>query len=105
MASSHQMAGYDVAAIREEFPILSRQVRGKPLVYLDNAATSQKPRAVIAALTNYYEQYNSNVHRGLHKLAEEATLARARRSAGSSSFAGAKTRSPRSMPLRKNSKR
>ena len=59
--------------IRKDFPILQRTVHGKPLVYLDNAATSQKPLAVIDALVEYYEQYNSNIHRGLHTLAEEAT--------------------------------
>jgi cysteine desulfurase/selenocysteine lyase len=63
----------DVAAIRRDFPILSREVHGKPLVYLDNAATSQKPRAVIQALTDYYEGYNSNIHRGVHALSMEAT--------------------------------
>ena len=63
----------DVAAIRPDFPILSRDVHGKPLVYLDNAATSQKPRAVIQALTDYYEGYNSNIHRGVHTLSVEAT--------------------------------
>ena len=63
----------DVAAIRRDFPILSREVHGKPLVYLDNAATSQKPRAVIQALTDYYEGYNSNIHRGVHALSVEAT--------------------------------
>lgn len=63
----------NVEAIRREFPILSRQVHGKPLVYLDNAATSQKPRAVIQALVDYYEQFNANIHRGVHALAEEAT--------------------------------
>ena len=64
---------FDVATIRQDFPILDRQVRGKPLVYLDNAATSQKPRVVIEALTHYYESYNSNVHRGIHTLSDEAT--------------------------------
>ena len=64
---------YDVAKIRKDFPILDRQVNGVPLVYLDNAATSQKPRAVIRALSDYYERYNSNVHRGAHTLAIEAT--------------------------------
>ena len=64
---------YDVAKIRKDFPILDRQVNGVPLVYLDNAATSQKPRAVIQALSDYYERYNSNVHRGAHTLAIEAT--------------------------------
>jgi cysteine desulfurase / selenocysteine lyase len=63
----------DVAAIRRDFPILSRRVHDKPLVYLDNAATSQKPRQVIQALVDYYEQTNANIHRGLHTLAEEAT--------------------------------
>jgi cysteine desulfurase/selenocysteine lyase len=63
----------DVAAIRQDFPILARRVHDKPLVYLDNAATSQKPRQVIQALVDYYEQTNANIHRGLHTLAEEAT--------------------------------
>ncbi len=65
----------DVAAIRADFPILRRRVHGKPLVYLDSAATTQKPRAVIDALAGYYENYNANVHRGIHTLAEEATAA------------------------------
>ncbi len=64
---------YDVNAVRKDFPILSRQVNGRPLVYLDNAATSQKPRSVIQALTDYYERYNANVHRGVHTLSVEAT--------------------------------
>ena len=63
----------DAKDIREDFPILARTVYGKPLVYLDNAATSQKPRSVIQALTEYYEGYNSNVHRGVHALSMEAT--------------------------------
>ncbi len=66
---------FDPAAIREDFPILGRTVHGKPLVYLDNAATTQKPRQVIDALVHYYERYNANIHRGLHTLAEEATVA------------------------------
>jgi len=65
----------DVYAIRQQFPILNREVKGRPLVYLDNAATSQKPQAVIDALVNYYTNYNANIHRGIHTLAEEATLA------------------------------
>jgi len=65
----------DVAAIREQFPILQRQVKGKPLVYFDNAATSQKPQVVIDALVDYYSGYNANIHRGIHTLAEEATFA------------------------------
>jgi cysteine desulfurase/selenocysteine lyase len=63
----------DVAAVRSQFPILQRTVKGKPLVYLDNAATTQKPQVVIDALTSYYSGYNANIHRGIHTLAEEAT--------------------------------
>ena len=65
----------NVARIREDFPVLKRQVNDKPLVYFDNAATSQKPNAVIDAIDRYYREYNANIHRGIHKLAEEATLA------------------------------
>ena len=63
----------DVQAIREDFPVLRRKVYDRPLVYLDNAATSQKPQSVIQALVDYYEGYNSNVHRGVHALSMEAT--------------------------------
>lgn len=66
---------YDVQEIRRDFPILEREVNGRMLVYLDNAATSQKPRQVIEALTDYYEHHNANIHRGVHHLAEEATVA------------------------------
>jgi cysteine desulfurase / selenocysteine lyase len=65
----------DVAKIRKDFPILERKVHGVPLVYLDNAATSQKPRQVIDALVYYYENYNANIHRAVHTLGEEATAA------------------------------
>ncbi|AHF15001.1 cysteine desulfurase [Niabella soli] len=65
----------DIAAIRNGFPILNRKIKGHPLVYLDNAATSQKPQVVIDALVHYYTQLNANVHRGIHTLAEEATAA------------------------------
>ncbi len=65
----------DVAKIRKDFPILKRKVHGVPLVYLDNAATSQKPRQVIDALVHYYENYNANIHRAVHTLGEEATAA------------------------------
>jgi len=61
--------------LRQQFPILNRMVKGKPLVYFDNAATSQKPQVVIDALTHYYTHYNANIHRGIHTLAEEATMA------------------------------
>jgi cysteine desulfurase/selenocysteine lyase len=66
-------AELDVERIRADFPILDMEVRGKPLVYLDNAATSQKPRSVIDALTHYYEAENGNIHRGVHYLSEKAT--------------------------------
>jgi len=65
---------YDVAAIRRDFPILHRQARGKRLIYLDNAATTQKPQAVIDRIVRYYSQENSNVHRGVHYLSEIATI-------------------------------
>ena len=63
----------DAAKIRQDFPILQRKVHGKPLVYLDSAATSQKPKAVLEALTRYYSESNANIHRGIHALSEEAT--------------------------------
>src|SRR5437660_217475 len=66
---------YDVQRIRADFPILHQLVHGKPLVYLDNAASSQKPRAVIEALKHYYEHDHANVHRGVHALSERATEA------------------------------
>jgi cysteine desulfurase / selenocysteine lyase len=66
---------YDVDNIRRDFPIFDRRIDGKKLVYLDNAATSQKPRQVIQTLTEYYERHNANIHRGVHHLAEEATAA------------------------------
>ncbi len=67
------MGELDVERIRADFPILRRQVHGRPLVYFDNAATSQKPRQVIDALVDYYSNYNAAIHRGIHALAEEAT--------------------------------
>ncbi len=68
-------AGFDVNEMRAQFPILHERVRGKRLVYLDNAATTQKPKRVIEALTRYYSHLNSNIHRGVHYLSEEATAA------------------------------
>jgi cysteine desulfurase/selenocysteine lyase len=68
-----QNGGYDVARVRADFPILSREVYGKPLVYLDNAASAQKPRAVLDRMRDAYEQEYANVHRGLHFLANAAT--------------------------------
>lgn len=64
---------FDIQKIREDFPILNRKVNGSNLVYLDNAATSQKPNAVIESIENYYQQYNANIHRGVHSLSQEAT--------------------------------
>jgi cysteine desulfurase/selenocysteine lyase len=66
---------FDVARIRADFPILAQKIAGKPLVYLDNGATSQKPQAVIDALDHYYRVENSNIHRGVHSLSERATAA------------------------------
>lgn len=65
----------DVATLRKEFPVLDQSVNGHPLVYFDNAATTQKPRQVIQALVDYYSGYNANIHRGIHTLAEKATRA------------------------------
>jgi len=73
-ASLHEVEfGFDVERVRADFPILHQQAHGHPLVYLDNAATSQKPKAVIDAIVNYYEGYNANIHRGVHYLSERAT--------------------------------
>ncbi len=66
---------FDINQIRQDFPILHQQVNGKPLVYFDNAATTQKPLVVINALSNYYKEINANIHRGIHTLAERATAA------------------------------
>jgi len=66
---------YDVQKIRQDFPVLNQMAHGKPLVYLDNAATTQKPQAVINAIVDYYQHDNSNVHRGVHLLSERATQA------------------------------
>ncbi|MCH8550549.1 MAG: cysteine desulfurase [Natronospirillum sp.] len=74
-AAAPNKAPFDVEKVRLDFPILQQQVHGQPLVYLDNAATTQKPRAVIQALVDYYEGYNSNVHRAAHALSDRATQA------------------------------
>lgn len=66
---------FDVAKIREDFPILKREVNGYPLIYFDNAATTQKPKVVIDAIVDYYSNYNANIHRGVHTLSQEATEA------------------------------
>src|SRR5690554_2294506 len=64
---------FNIQKIRNDFPILSREVNGYPLVYLDNAATSQKPQQVIDCIVDYYSNYNANIHRGVHSLSQEAT--------------------------------
>lgn len=71
--SAPSKTGYDVDAIRKDFAILSREVYGKPLVYLDNAASTQRPRQVLDAIQHFYTTSNSNVHRGVHRLSQEAT--------------------------------
>ncbi|MFB9868382.1 SufS family cysteine desulfurase [Vreelandella sulfidaeris] len=70
-----EQAPFDVARLRQDFPVLNREVHGKPLIYLDNAATSQTPQQVIDVFSDYYSRYNANIHRGLHTLADEATAA------------------------------
>jgi len=77
MSSTAEMTlpAFNVEELRQDFPVLSRAVRSKPLVYLDNAATSQKPTQVIETIDKYYREYNSNIHRGVHTLSEEATSA------------------------------
>src|SRR5580765_2542200 len=68
-------APFDVASIRGDFPILRQQIHGRPLVYLDNASTTQKPQVVIDRLTRFYVEENANVHGGVHQLSERATEA------------------------------
>jgi cysteine desulfurase/selenocysteine lyase len=72
-AAADAPAALDIAAIRSDFPVLARTIRGLPLSYLDNAASSQRPRAVIDAISHYYENSHANVHRGVHTLSQEAT--------------------------------
>src|SRR2546430_99983 len=66
---------YNVEKVRKEFPILERIIKGKPFIYLDNAATAQKPRQIIETLDRFYKEYNANIHRGIYKVSEEATAA------------------------------
>jgi len=82
----------DVEAIRRQFPIINREVKGRPLVYFDNAATTQKPAAVLDALQFYYNNFNANIHRGIHTLAEEATAAFEQTRDAVRSFIGASSR-------------
>jgi cysteine desulfurase/selenocysteine lyase len=85
-------AGLDPAALREQFPILEREVHGKPLVYLDSANTSQKPRQVLDAMDDYYRRHNANVHRAVHTLSEEATELYEQARGKVARFAGASAR-------------
>ena len=73
LASENRAATRNAVDIRQDFPILARQVHGKPLVYLDSTASSQKPRSVIETMSEYYQMYNANVHRGVYEISEEAT--------------------------------
>lgn len=73
VTAARRPSDFDVAAIRRDFPVLHQNVNGKPLVYLDNAASSQRPRAVIDAISRYYEHDHANVHRGVHTLSQRAT--------------------------------
>ena len=75
MIAEKKHISIDTVKLRQNFPILSRQVNGKPLIYLDNAATTQKPKAVIDSITNYYTNQNANIHRGVHKLSQDITTA------------------------------
>src|ERR1035438_4560348 len=68
-------AGFDVEKVREDFPVLRQKVHGKPLVYLDNAATSQKPQATIDAIRKFYEVDCANIHRGVHELSQRSSAA------------------------------
>jgi cysteine desulfurase/selenocysteine lyase len=74
-ASSQSASGLDIAKIRADFPILAERINGRPLVYLDNGATSQKPQVVLDAIANYYDHLNANIHRGVHTLSVRATEA------------------------------
>ena len=73
MKVAAEKVNFDVESIRKDFPILSRKVNGYPLVYFDNAATSQTPQQVIDTIVDYYSRYNANIHRGVHTLSQEAT--------------------------------
>src|SRR5437660_2837560 len=95
-----QARAINAQAVRADFPILSRSINGKPLVYLDSAATSQKPAVVIDAMDDYYRRYNANPHRGVYVIGEESTAAyeSARQLVASFSHAG----SPKEVTLTRN---
>ncbi|MCU1453289.1 MAG: cysteine desulfurase-like protein SufS subfamily [Acidimicrobiales bacterium] len=90
----------DVAAVKADFPLLAREIKGRPIVYLDSAATSQKPRSVIEAMTGYYETINANVHRGVYEIAEASTNALEDARAATARFIGAS--SPNEIVFTKN---
>ena len=73
MNNTLEHTDFNVGKIRADFPILQREINGKPLIYLDNAATSQTPKQVIQVIVDYYTNYNANIHRGVHTLSQEAT--------------------------------
>jgi cysteine desulfurase/selenocysteine lyase len=98
--TSNTFTLFDTLALRREFPILQQQSGGKPLAFLDSAASSQKPRQVIACLEEYYERYNANVHRGVYKLSEEATFAFERARGKVARFIGA--HSPKEIVFTRN---
>jgi cysteine desulfurase/selenocysteine lyase len=97
---SNSFTLFDVLALRREFPILRQQMHGKPLAFLDSAASSQKPRQVLTCLEDYYERYNANVHRGVYQLSEEATFAFERARGKVAKFVGA--RSPKEIVFTRN---
>jgi len=100
MVATENFTLFDVLTLRREFPILRQQVNGKPLAFLDSAASSQKPRRVIACLEEYYERYNANVHRGVYRLSEEATFAYERARGKLARFVGAS--SPKELVFTRN---
>jgi cysteine desulfurase/selenocysteine lyase len=100
MVATENFTLFDVLTLRREFPILRQQVNGKPLAFLDSAASSQKPRRVIACLEEYYERYNANVHRGVYRLSEEATFAYERARGKIARFVGAS--SPKEIVFTRN---
>ena len=90
-STKSELQGFDAAAIKSDFPLLQREVNGHQIVYLDSAATSQKPQVVLDVLNSYYEDINANVHRGSFKIAEQATLAMEDARASVRQFIGAKS--------------
>ena len=90
-STKSELQGFDAAAIKSDFPLLQREVNGHQIVYLDSAATSQKPQVVLDVLNSYYEDINANVHRGAYKIAEQATLAMEDARASVRQFIGAKS--------------